>query len=165
MKCVLLTLMFLFYAPSLFAQIWETILEHKNGNTIEIDINSIKKSDNLVYVWVKETHRNDSTIKEYIDSRLAYLHEYEYKSGIPSKILLQWTKYKYSLSYMTYDCLNDKYKTLSIIDYDSDGNVLYTIELDDIAEFSRVVPGSMAHGILSYIKEVNSSHATGTTPR
>lgn len=143
-----------------FSQTWYKILE--NGEDyIEIDLETVKRQGNIINVWTRETYSDYDKRKKYIDENLHFLHEHEYRKGIPQDVLLNWAAFKYTLTYVVYDRSLLKRKVLSIIDYTQYGEVLNHVDFDNISEYERLIPGSIGMEILKILEEKHKYAVNG----
>ena len=116
---------------------------------LEIDLNSINKSSNLVSYWSKNTYyfsEAQKEIKRYLDIE----KEYTYPNGIPQDIVNKWKKFSHILTYTTVDCTKKLMKIDEIIYYNKDGEIIKSISFSD-NEWNRIVPDSKGEDEYNFI--------------
>lgn len=160
MRIILLMLLLCVYSCC-FSQTWYKILE--NGvDYIEVDLETVKREKNIISVWTKQTYNDNDKRKKYVDDNLNYLHEHKYTKGIPQNILLNWAAYfKYTITHAMYDRSLLKRKVLSIIDYTQNGEVLNSVDFENISEYERLIPGSIGMEILKILEEKHKYTVNG----
>lgn len=89
-------------------------------------------SEDVVEVWVKERAVFDveGTRREYIERRR--------KAGLS---VIGFEKYDHSVSLEQFDCNRKRHRFVSVTDYDSDGQVLESLDVD--GDWSEDIPDSL----------------------
>jgi hypothetical protein len=109
---------------------WRELGTDNDGNVRLYDKASIKyRTKNIVQVWT-ETVFSDESRKNYIRNRRKRGLSTEKGDKLLHVLILQET-----------DCKKKKSQILSIVHYDTDGNILFT-QTYDKPEWGYVVPGS-----------------------
>jgi len=90
-----------------------------------------RKSKSDVRVWM----RSEPRIEKYED-----IQSYE-----------QLKDFSYSLYLYQIDCVNAEMKTLSFINYDSDGNILESYSSPPSSEREAIVPGSIGEKLFHVV--------------
>ena len=109
---------------------WRELGTDNDGNFRLYNKDSIKyRTKNIVQVWT-ETVFSDESRKNYIQHRR--------KRGLSTE---KWDKLLHILVLQETDCKKKKSQILSIVHYDTNGNVLIT-QTYDKPEWRYIVPGS-----------------------
>lgn len=129
----IIILIMLSFSSIIFSQEWVLVRTTSNGNQFYVRDKPVKKRGNIITIWTKTTGENIKTIKDG--------NELILKNG-------------YFLQLNDYDCENLRSKLLSVVYYDSEGNVVKSIDSKDfLTEWTYIIPETIGETIINKVCE------------
>lgn len=86
---------------------------------IFVDTSDIKRVGNSVYVTEKRIYTSSEGRKEYVDKIKKIYTNFD-----RAKKAERWNDFSYCIYHCLYDCTNQRFRVLSVEDYDSEGKLI-----------------------------------------
>lgn len=137
-----ISLILIFFTNCLFSQEWVEAVKN-DRQSIELDISSIKRNNNIVLFWNKTIYKNQMARDNYVDK----IEKYESKSGI-SFNRKRYNNFDFTVALQRIDCESNKTTLVLIIDYNKDGSVINREDIKEENQFwSPIVPNTLTSGL------------------
>ena len=133
MKNLITAFIFLLLPILSYAQTpWDNIITTTDTD-FYIDSTQIKRDEGVIYARIKTVYTTPESRENYINKIKSV-----FKKN-PEKKIQKWNDFQYSITYGIYDCGNNRFKILTVEDYDSnDKRIVKTEKKEDKAQWIDV---------------------------
>jgi hypothetical protein len=124
--------------------------------------NKLDNDSDYLLAGISDSYKfyiNTKTIKKDYEGYKVWIVQYLYNNKIKERNRCyrlykdkRYLKFSYSLTYDVFDFDNQKFKFISTVNYDYDGNILYNYS-EDLTPWDYIVPGSVYEGVSKTLQE------------